>query len=180
MVCGVTKPQGNRGCIGTNRQALLSSPSATRRYKPPFTRTPCPCAPRIVLTLLQKFEWKRYLLQRDPMKQPLKFDLVLRLLTEQRTCVVEKLRVTRTDPELIEAKRQLDRSIQCLSFCEKHQISLDEEPLTLPPPRDAFGEFLVVDVDEERSASSWVPLVFNEETVVLGSGDMVIRRRGRD
>lgn len=113
------------------------------------------------------------------MKHPLKFDLILPLLIEKRTAVVEKLRINSSDPELIEAKRQIECSIRCLSFCEEHQIFPDTIPFTLPWPRDAFGEFLVVDVDEERSESSWLPLVLNKEIIALGPGDMVIRRRVR-
>jgi hypothetical protein len=110
------------------------------------------------------------------MKRRLKFDVVVQILREQQKIVVEKLRTTRADPVLLETKRQLDRSIKCLTFCENHQIHPDCEVLALPWPRDHFGEFLVVDVDETGGRSNWSPAAIDGKAVTLDVGDIVIKQ----
>ncbi|MCL2310134.1 MAG: hypothetical protein FWC42_07670 [Proteobacteria bacterium] len=111
------------------------------------------------------------------MKHRVKFDAVIRFLREQRDAVVEKLRTAEANSELLETKRQLDHAIKCLAFCERYQIHPDSETTTLPWPREAFGEFLVVDVDEMGNESSWTPVLANGEAVTLRPGDLIIRLR---
>ncbi|MDR2012626.1 MAG: hypothetical protein LBQ20_06240 [Rhodanobacter sp.] len=109
------------------------------------------------------------------MKHPLKFDVVMQFLREQQNLIVKKLRTEKEHSEFLEAKRQLDRAIKCLAFCESHQIHPDSDVIQLPWPREAFGEFIVVDTDEMNSKPSWLPVVVNGKTVTLGPGDIVIR-----
>jgi ERCC4-type nuclease len=112
------------------------------------------------------------------MKYRLSLDVVLQFLHEQQSLAAEELRRTKGNEDTLERKKQFDRAIECLKICERYQIHPDAQITTLPWPRDAFGEFLVVDVNEmeAESKSSWSAIKMGGEMVTLQAGDIVIKQ----
>jgi len=111
------------------------------------------------------------------MKHRLSFNAVLPLLEELRSAAIDALRQTRGgDEAALARKREFDLAIDCLKFCERYQMHPDAEVTTLPWPRDAFGDFLVVDVNELGEASSWMPVTTAGEPITLYAGDLVVRQ----
>ena len=108
------------------------------------------------------------------MKHRLTFDIVIGLLKERQSALANELRQTNGDQVTLEAKRQVDRAIACLNLCETYQIHPDAEVIVLPSPREAFGEFLVMDVNEMGEVPR--PVLQDGEPISLGIGDVVVRQ----
>lgn len=87
------------------------------------------------------------------------------------------MRRTKGSKAALEEKRQLDRAIQCLAFCETYQIHPDAEVIGMPWPQDAFGRMLVVEANEMGHRSSWTPVTVEGEDIALQAGDLVIRQK---
>ena len=109
------------------------------------------------------------------MKPTLHLPQVLHTLQQERENCIAALR-SQTDAEAALAyKQQLDAAIACLQWCERHQVSGNSPVQVLPFPRNAFGEYVLLEVDENGDCLPEPVRDRYQHTIAPDAGDLIVR-----
>lgn len=109
-------------------------------------------------------------------KYEFEFEEVTAKIRRWREEIVAELRAPETYDKALHIKRQLDAAIECLEFCQQHQISPDAEVLVLPmtQTRTPASNYRVLEDHETDQQEYWVELKINNQPLHLYPGDMII------
>lgn len=110
-------------------------------------------------------------------KHKLELGDVVEQLRSWREQVMNELREPERHDKALQTKRQLDTAIECLEFCEKHQIRPRSEVVTLPMTRTATpsSNYRVIEDHETEHREQWTELEIGGEPVNLYAGDLIVR-----
>ena len=104
------------------------------------------------------------------------FEEVTAKLRVWREQIVVELRSPDTHDEVILLKRQLDAAINCLEFCQRHQIRPNSKVIVLPDTQTQTpsSNYRVLEDDETDDRECWIELEINGEPLNLYPGDIII------
>ena len=106
----------------------------------------------------------------------LEFEEVIVKLRAWREEIMVELRSPETHDKAIQLKRQLDAAINCLEFCQRHQIRPNSEVVVLPDTQTQTpsSNYRVLEDHETDDREHWVELEINGEQLQLYPGDIII------
>ena len=109
------------------------------------------------------------------MKPTLHLPQVLHTLQQERANCIAALR-SQTDAEAALAyKQQLDAAIACLQWCERYQVSGNSPVQVLPFPRNAFGEYVLLEADESGDYLPEPVRDSHQHAIAPDAGDLIVR-----
>ena len=93
-----------------------------------------------------------------------------------REQAIDELRLSATHDDALQAKRQLDDAVNCLQFCQRHQLRFNSEVTVLPntQTRTPASNYRVLEDHETEARECWVELEINGKPLHLYPGDIVI------
>ena len=108
------------------------------------------------------------------MKPTLHLPQVLHTLQQERENCIAALR-SQTDAEAALAyKQQLDAAIACLQWCERHQVSGNSPVQVLPFPRNAFGEYVLLEANENGDYLPEPVQDLHQQAIAPDAGDLIV------
>ena len=109
------------------------------------------------------------------MKPTLHVPQVLHTLQQERENCIAALRRQNDDAAALAYKQQLDAAIACLQWCERHQVSGNSPVQVLPFPRNAFGEYVLLEADESGEYLSEPVCDQYQQAIAPDAGDLIVR-----
>ncbi|WP_409306990.1 hypothetical protein [Pectobacterium sp. B1J-3] len=85
-------------------------------------------------------------------------------------------RLSQGDTSALPSKLQLDDAIQCLQFCQQHQITAAANVIQLPMPQTATpsSEYRIVEDHETDQQEYWTELSLNHHPVRPSPGVLLL------
>ena len=108
------------------------------------------------------------------MKPTLRLPQVLHTLQQERANCIAALRHQNDDASALAYKQQLDAAIACLQWCERHQVSGNSPVQVLPFPRNAFGEYVLLEADENGDYLPEPVQDLHQQTITPDAGDLIV------
>ena len=108
------------------------------------------------------------------MKPILQFSQVLHTLQQERANCIAALRHQNDDATALAYKQQLDAAIACLQWCERYQVSGNSPVQVLPFPRNAFGEYVLLEADESGDYLPGPVHDLHQQTIAPDAGDLIV------
>ena len=108
------------------------------------------------------------------MKPRLQLQLVLHTLAQQRADAIAALRSQPQDADALAYKRQVDAAIACLQWCERHQVAGNSRVHVLPFPRNAFGEYVLLEANEDGDYLLEAVADTQGQPISPNGGDLVV------
>ena len=108
------------------------------------------------------------------MKPILQFSQVLHTLQQERANCIAALRHQNDDATALAYKQQLDAAIACLQWCERHQVSGNSPVQVLPFPRNAFGEYVLLEADESGDYLPEPVQDLHQQAIAPDAGDLIV------
>ena len=109
------------------------------------------------------------------MNSTLRLPQVLHTLQQERANCIAALRRQNDDAAALAYKQQLDAAIACLQWCERHQVSGNSPVQVLPFPRNAFGEYVLLEADESGEYLSEPVCDQYQQAIAPDAGDLIVR-----
>ena len=109
------------------------------------------------------------------MKPTLHLPQVLHTLQQERANCIATLRHQNDDASALAYKQQLDAAIACLQWCERHQVSGNSPVQVLPFPRNAFGEYVLLEADENGDCLPEPVRDLRQHAIAPDAGDLIVR-----
>lgn len=108
-------------------------------------------------------------------QQELEFKQVIAKLHEWREQMISELRSPDRD-RAIQLKRELDAAINCLEFCQRHQIHPNSQVVVLPETQTQTpsSNYRVLEDHETDNSEHWIELEMNGKPLHLYPGDIII------
>ena len=106
----------------------------------------------------------------------LEFERVLSKLRLWREQVIVELRLSEGHDEALQLKRQIDTAINCLKFCQQHQIQPNAEVTVLPDTQTQTpsSNYRILEDHETDNQDYWIELKINDEPLHLCPSDIII------
>jgi len=75
-------------------------------------------------------------------------------------------------------KRELDRAIECLEFCQKYDIRTNSSVIVIPNPvtMTPSSEFRLIEDNETDDRQQWLEVSVNGEFIRPFPGSLIIER----
>lgn len=108
------------------------------------------------------------------MKPTLHLPQVLHTLQQERANCIAALRHQNDDATALAYKQQLDVAIACLQWCERHQVSGNSPVQVLPFPRNAFGEYVLLEANESGDYLPEPVRDLHQQTIAPDAGDLIV------
>ena len=109
------------------------------------------------------------------MKPILQFSQVLHTLQQERANCIAALRHQNDDATALAYKQQLDAAIACLQWCERHQVAGNSPVQVLPLPRNAFGEYVLLEANESGDYLPEPVRDLHQHIIAPDAGDLIVR-----
>ena len=108
------------------------------------------------------------------MKPILQFSQVLHTLQQERANCIAALRHQNDDATALAYKQQLDAAIACLQWCERYQVSGNSPVQVLPFPRNAFGEYVLLEANENGDYLPEPVQDLHQQAIAPDAGDLIV------
>jgi hypothetical protein len=102
------------------------------------------------------------------------YEFVIEILAKERDSLVRKLKSDGNEPTLVSRKSEIDAAIESLRICQNLQLSHLSKIMEIPPAKEAFGYYLLVETDEMGNYIK--PLEYEGYPIELTGHELIVNR----